>query len=76
MPVSEKFKQLDPKLLGRTKNKKMKEKSNQCVRDQLVMFYKQNPLHFYKANKPDLLEHNRNMEHSFVGTYDNLRTKI
>ena len=43
---------------------------------QLTMYYKQNPQHFYKANRPDLLEYNKKMEQSYDVTFSSVRQQV
>ena len=76
MPKSERFKQMDQKLAGRMSKKKMQEIMKINNKAQLTMYYKQNPLHFYKPNKPDLLEHNKKMEESYDNTFNTVRQQV
>ena len=76
MPKSERFKQMDHKLAGRMSKKKMQEIMKINNKAQLTMYYKQNPLHFYKPNKPDLLEHNKKMEESYDNTFNSVRQQV
>lgn len=53
--------------------KKMQELMKLNNKAQLLMYYKQNPQHFYKPDKPDLLEHNQKMENSYNNTFNGVR---
>lgn len=76
MPKSERFKKIDHGKVGRMSKQKMKETMNLNNKAQLIMYYKQYPQQFYKANKPELLAHNAQMEKSYVGTFNAVRQKI